>query len=233
MEPEDSYFEDASIEDIGLTWVLSKRTVPDSLSVEDAELYPYDGPAEMWLRFTETAVDTFDRTKARQLGQDIDRLVTSPLSDETLRTVWLGAVLCQFDPAEHGLDMRAWLNRMRKTWLARVHRGAPDFVAAPPQPVMDEELWRAVLQAIAPVADDLDRALTNSRRYGASVVGFVPALEAVVSQACADLGYRLFLRVMKEYFLRVEAPAYDTFIALGKRFEYPPYLVGDNLNYQG
>lgn len=74
--------------------------------------------------------------------------------------------------------------------------------------------------------------LTNGRRHGVSVAGFVPALEAVVSQACADLGYRLFLRAMKEYFLRVEVPGYETFIALGKRFGYPPYLVGDNLNYQ-
>lgn len=92
MESEQPYFEDACIEDIGLTWVLSKRTVLDSLSAEDVELYPYDGPEEMWLRLAESAVDTFDRTKARQLGQDIDRLA-SPRC-RTRRCVRCGSGLC-------------------------------------------------------------------------------------------------------------------------------------------
>ncbi|WP_416967093.1 hypothetical protein [Streptomyces sp. 4F14] len=233
MIPEDSYFEDDNVEDIGLTWVASKRSVFDALSAEDAERFLSDGgPDMMWLHLAETAVDTFDRTKARQLGQDIDRLTGSPLSEDTLHTVWLGAVHGCFDPAEHGLDTRAWLNRMRAVWLARVRQDDPDFVPAPPRPVRDEELRRAVLRAVELVAGDLDRALTDERLYGVPVTGFVPALEAVVGQACADLGYRLLLRAMKEYFVRVETPVYGTFIALGKRFGHPPVLVGDNLNYQ-
>ncbi|MET8979709.1 hypothetical protein ABZX85_29320 [Streptomyces sp. NPDC004539] len=231
--PEDPYFEDDQIEDIGLTWVVSKRRMFDDLSAEDAERFLPDGRLDaMWLSLAESAVDTFDRTKARQLGQDIDRLTGSPLPESTLHTVWLGAAHGCFDPAEHGPDTRAWLNRMRAVWLTRVRLDDPDFDPAPPQPVRDEALRQAVLRAVALVADDLDRSLTDGRLYGVPVPGFVPALEAVVSQACVDLGYRLFLRAMKEYFVRVETPAYDAFVALGKRFDYPPLLVGDNLNYQ-
>jgi len=221
------YFEDEGVEDVGLTWVFSKRGVLESLSADDAASLPEGEPGAMWLRLAEEAVDTFDRTKARQLGQDIDLLTGSPLSDEVLRTVWLGIGQGCFDPAEAGLDTRAWLNRMRQAWLARVQRDDPRFVPALPQPVLDKELRQTVLQAVALVADDLDRAVEEC---GHAVL--VPALEEVVVQACADLGYRLFLRSLKEYFVRIETPAYDTFVALGKRFEYPPFLVGDNLNHQ-
>ncbi|WP_267242987.1 hypothetical protein [Streptomyces sp. PR69] len=81
------------------------------------------------------------------------------------------------------------------------------------------------------MADDLSRTATTAS-YGTPAAGLVPALEQVVAQACADLGYRLFLRAMKAYFVEVDKTSRDAFAALGERFGYPPFLVGDGLNYR-
>jgi hypothetical protein len=97
--------------------------------------------------------------------------------------------------------------------------------------VLDERARQAVLRVIHPVADDLDHAAANPG-YGLPVPGLVPALEQVVTEACADLGYRLFLRAMKAYFVEIDKTSHDAFIALGQRFGYPEFLVDDNLNHQ-
>ncbi|MFI5746663.1 hypothetical protein ACIBBE_12115 [Streptomyces sp. NPDC051644] len=226
------YLEDIYVEDIGLTWVTSKWDIPVALSPEDAERHlPKGGPVEFWLELPETAVEDFDRSHACQLGQDVRRLSESTLPDETIRTVWLGATHGCFDPAGHGMDARTWLRRIEDAWLAAVRRSHPAFVPSPPRPVTDEGLRQAVLQVIRPVANDLTRAVTIPK-YGSPLPGLVPSLEQVVTQACADLGYRLFLRAMKAYFVEIDKNSRDAFIALGKRFGYPEFLVGNNLNHQ-
>ncbi|MBC2878798.1 MULTISPECIES: hypothetical protein [Streptomyces] len=227
------YLEDIYVEDIGLTWVTSKWDIPDALSPEDAERYlPREGgPAAYWLRLPETAVEEFDRSKARQLGQDIRRLLRSPLPDEVIRTVWLGATHGCSDPVEYAPDTRTWLRRLEEVWLARVRQDDPAFTPPPPQPVVDEEMSRAVLRAIRSVADDLSRA-TAASTYGRPPVSLVPALEQTVVHACADLGYRLFLRSMNAYFVAIDRKSYDSFDALGRRFGYPRFLVHHGLNYR-
>ncbi|MFJ1602294.1 hypothetical protein ACIOHS_02790 [Streptomyces sp. NPDC088253] len=64
------------------------------------------------------------------------------------------------------------------------------------------------------------------------MTGLVPALERVVTEACADLGYRLFLRAVKAYFVPVPADGktYGRFVALGERFGYPYWVVREGLN---
>ncbi|WP_327295254.1 MULTISPECIES: hypothetical protein [unclassified Streptomyces] len=84
---------------------------------------------------------------------------------------------------------------------------------------------RAVLDQIRPVADDLEQVAAKR-----SVPGVVPALEQVVAEACADLGYRLFLRAMKAYSVDISEERCEMFVALGERFEYPEFLADDNLN---
>ncbi|UXY32922.1 hypothetical protein [Streptomyces sp. HUAS TT20] len=83
-----------------------------------------------------------------------------------------------------------------------------------------------------PVGEDL-RCVRGRLVLGCadrSVPDLVPALERVVTEACADLGYRLFLRTMKAYFVEIDQDRCDTFTALGERFGYPEFLVDDNLN---
>ncbi|MFF8030515.1 hypothetical protein [Streptomyces sp. NPDC016626] len=226
------YLEDIFVEDIGLSWVTSKWNVPDELSPEDAErCLPEGGPSAWWLTLPASAVENFDRSRAVRLGQDIRRLVESPLPDGTIRTVWLGATHGTFDPEAYGFGARPWLRELGDAWLTRVRQDDPVFTPPPPQPVRDEQARQAVLGVMRPVADDLDRAASNPG-YGLAVHGLVPALRQVVTEACADLGYRLFLRAMKAYFVEVDTSSHDAFVALGQRFGYPEFLVDDNLNHR-
>ncbi|MFI8351410.1 hypothetical protein [Streptomyces sp. NPDC085596] len=74
--------------DVGLTWLASRWEVLDELEEELAVPHPLDGgPVTVWLRLAESSVDQVDRSKAAQLGQDVQRLLRSPLPDETVGTV--------------------------------------------------------------------------------------------------------------------------------------------------
>ncbi|MFJ3159710.1 hypothetical protein [Streptomyces kanasensis] len=230
-EAQHQYGEDIFVVDVGLSWVASKRDIPAALLPEEREqVIPGGSPSAFWAGVANVAVDEFDRTKARQLGQDIGRLVGSPLADQTIHTAWLGATRGVLDPGEDGLRGRAFLLLLQEAWLARVRRDDPAFTPPPPEPVTDEEATRAVLAVIRPVAGDLEGAVRVS--FGVPPTGIVPALEQIVLRACADLGYRLFLSAMKAYFVMVDQRTYGAFQALGERFGYPEFLVGDNLNYQ-
>ncbi|WP_130332416.1 hypothetical protein [Streptomyces sp. BK022] len=58
----------------------------------------------------------------------------------------------------------------------------------------------------------------------------VPALERVVSEVCADLGFRMFLRAVKRYELPVDGTSLVEFTALGERFGCPEPLVEEGLH---
>ncbi|MFF4042763.1 hypothetical protein [Streptomyces sp. NPDC001816] len=63
------------------------------------------------------------------------------------------------------------------------------------------------------------------------MTGLVPALERVVTESCADLGYRLFLRAMKAYHVPADRPRLVALgVALGERFGYPYWVVREGLN---
>ncbi|MEU1711184.1 hypothetical protein ABZ478_38955 [Streptomyces sp. NPDC005706] len=224
---QDGYLEDTYVTDLGLTWLASRWEVLDALSEEDARCHlPAGGPVAEWLGFAELAVDEFDRSKAVRLGQDVQRLLRSSLPDETIRRVWLAATHGVFDPSEYGMSAGAWLRRVEQAWLTRVRQDDAAFVPPPPQPVVDEELRRGVLQVIRPVAEPLGLA-AGRPAFGVPSTGLVPALERVVTESCADLGFRLFLRAMKAYHVPADRPR---LVALGERFGYPRWVVPDGLN---
>lgn len=229
---EAEFIEDIYVTDLGLTWLASRWEVLEEFYREHFPSRAVDpGPVTVWLMLADSSVDQFDRSKAAQLGQDVQRLLRSPLPDETIRTVWLAATHGILDPHEHGMTARTWLRRIEEAWLARVHQDDPAFAPPPPQPVVDEELRRAVIQVIHTVAEPL-RLASEQPPYGVPVTGLVPALERVVTEACADLGYRLFLRAVKAYFVPVPADGetYGRFVALGERFGYPYWVVREGLN---
>ncbi|MFF3408364.1 hypothetical protein ACFYW8_19560 [Streptomyces sp. NPDC002742] len=229
---EAEFIEDIFVTDLGLTWLASQWLVLEEFYREHFPSLADDpGPVTVWLMLAETSLDQFDRSKAAQLGQDIQRLLRSPLPDETIRTVWLAATHGILDPDEHGMTARTWLRRIEEAWLARVHQDDPAFVPSPPQPVVDEELRRAVIEVIHAVAGPLGPA-SETPPYGVPATGLVPALERVVTEACADLGYRLFLRAVKAYFVPVpsDGETYARFVALGERFGYPRWVVREGLN---
>ncbi|MEU8472164.1 hypothetical protein AB0F30_30465 [Streptomyces sp. NPDC029006] len=212
--------------DIGLSWLAMKSDYPVWLSAEDHDRFvPSSGPVDVQLRLVEDAGAKVSRTIVLQIGEDVRRLLASNLPDEVLRTVWLGTTQRYFDPAQHGLTGREWLRRIEAAWITGIRRSDATFLPSPPQPVTDARLRSAVLEQIGAVADALEQAAV-----GGSVPGLVPALEQVVDKACADVGFRLFLRSMKAYFVAIDEDRGDAFTALGERFGYPEFLVDDNLN---
>ncbi|MFF9378167.1 hypothetical protein ACF1BB_26985 [Streptomyces griseoluteus] len=212
--------------DIGLSWLAMKSDYPVWLSAEDHERFvPSGGPVDVQLRLVEDAAAEVSRTIVLQIGEDVRRLLASNLPDEVLRTVWLGTTQRYFDPARHGLTGREWLRRIETAWTTGIRRSDATFLPSPPQPVTDARLRSAVLQQIGTVADALEQAAVDG-----SVPGLVPALEQVTDKACADVGFRMFLRSMKAYFVAVDEDRCEAFTALGERFGYPEFLVDDNLN---
>ncbi|MFE9574494.1 hypothetical protein ACFYMW_39290 [Streptomyces sp. NPDC006692] len=212
--------------DIGLSWMASKSRYPLWLSAEDFDRFvPKGGPVDVQLHIVDRAVTESNRTAGMQIGEDVRRLLASPLPGEVIRTVWLGVTQAYFDPAEHGLSGRDWLRRIEQTWISSIRRTNATFAPPPPRPVTDAGLRRAVLEQIRFVANDLERAASSS-----SVPSLVPALEQVTSDACADLGYRLFLRALKAHFVEITEERCAALIALGQHFGYPEFLVDDNLN---
>ncbi|MGW0585593.1 hypothetical protein ACWD25_59250 [Streptomyces sp. NPDC002920] len=172
----------------------------------------------------------YDGAYARQLLEDVQRLLESPLPDEAIVTLWLAATEGYFDPVAHGFDGRGWLRRIAEVALAEIRAGDSSFVPAAPEPVTDPELRSAVLAEIREVASALTEATLTSL-YADPLPDVVPALERIVADADADLGFRLFLRVLKAYFVEIDEGRLYRFCALGERFGYHELVVEDgNLN---
>ncbi|MBN0047805.1 hypothetical protein JS756_27590 [Streptomyces actuosus] len=218
-------------EDIGLSWMAAQCDDLEDLPPDELDCLAEHGPVAATLRIAARSVTDLDRSGALRFGQDVRRLSQSPLSDGTLRTVWVGATDHVFDPAKDGVRARDWLGLLEEAWLSAERRAHPAFVPPAAAPVTDCESRRAVLRAMCPLADGLTDA-AEKHVYPLPLPGLVPALEQVVVHACADLGYRLFLRALKAYFVLIDKTSHDAFIVLGRRFGYPALLVEDNLNYQ-
>ena len=190
--------------DFGLTGLagrLSSRTGP-----------PLDARAVAALA-TQAACDDEDH----QLGSDVRLLLESPLQGEAIRTAWLTAVGERFDPADHGMDMRAWLHQIAEVCPAH----APRRTEAGPV-VPEEELSESVLAEIRSAASALTRAVPER--------DIVPALGKVVAQADADLGFRLFLRALKACPLPVDEDRYHRLLAIAERLSYPLTVVFEGLD---
>ncbi|RSN08036.1 hypothetical protein DMH25_16720 [Streptomyces sp. WAC 01325] len=152
-----------------------------------------------------------------QLGRDVRLLLRSPLPDDALHSVWLTAVRQRFDPADHGMDMRTWLNDVAEVCPSRAPRPTGE------EPVVPEaELRGSVLAEIETTAAALMRAVPER--------DIVSALGQVVTEADADLGFRLFLRALKACGVVVDEDQYDRLLAIGERLAYPLTAVFEELD---
>ncbi len=209
-EKRSAYFKLGYSEDFGLTalterlWSLGRRL--DRTGALDA---------------VAQLVDQSDGEEAVELGEDARRLLASSLPDAILHTVWLAAVGQCFDPADHGMNSRVWLEKISELSTERLRRDKRSYVPPPVQPIRDEELRRAVAAEIRDLAPALDRADAPS--------DLVDCLEQVVTRADAGLGFRLFLRALKVYSIRIEKERYDRLLGLGERFGFPASVVHDGL----
>ncbi|MEU3981697.1 hypothetical protein AB0F77_16600 [Streptomyces sp. NPDC026672] len=114
------------------------------------------------------------------------------------------------------------------TLLGRDVRCLLDFGFGPPPPVppADSALREAVLEAIDRFAPRLTAAADKGAWDTVPLPGLVPALVGVVEEADADLGFRLFLRVLKASCLRIGSRDHQVLLAVGERFGHQG-LVGD------
>lgn len=225
-DAEGDFLEGVYTTDIGLTWLASQWEVLEEFYRKYVQSHSDEGPAVVWLKIAESSVDEFDRSKAVQLGQDVQRLLRSPLTDETIRTVWLAATHGVFDPGEYGMSSRRLAAEGRRGMACP---GAPERSRVRP-PAAATRGGRGT-SAGRPPGDPPGRGTTEPRSreppFGTPVTGLVPALERVVTESCADLGYRLFLRAMKAYHVPADRPG---LVALGERFDYPEWVVPEGLN---
>ncbi|MEU5798765.1 hypothetical protein [Streptomyces sp. SUK 48] len=168
------------------------------------------------------SADGSEGEEAVELGEDARRLLSSPVSDEVLRTVWLASVGACFDPAAHGMAARAWLTELSEVATARLRRNKRSYVPPEIRPVRDAGLGRLVVAEIRDLGAVLDRA------QGAP--GLAAGLEEVVDRADVDLGYRLFLRALKVSRPRIGKERYDRLLALAGPLGHPLAVVHDGLD---
>ncbi|WP_329448378.1 hypothetical protein OG906_35390 (plasmid) [Streptomyces sp. NBC_01426] len=194
-----------------LTAVTERLGLPGSAS----------GPAGA-LGCAEEIADGSEGEEAVELGEDARRLLASALPDRILRTVWLASTGNAFDPADHGMTCREWLERISEVSTARLRRNKRSYTPPPVRPVRDVGPCQAVVAELRATAPALS---------GASVLpDLVDALEGVVTGADGDLGMRLFLRALKAHAVPVPYEQYQRLLALGRQFGFPPGAVHDGLH---
>ncbi|MFD9429004.1 MULTISPECIES: hypothetical protein [unclassified Streptomyces] len=215
----------------GLAWLAEQCMEMTELLPPELDCLVERGPVSAMVLIAERSVSELDGSAGLQLGRDVRRLLDSTLPEETMRTAWAGSTDHAFDPCKEDVGPRAWLKRIESAWLAAEFRRAAGFVPPAADPVTGDAPRAAALRAIGRAAADLTLAHEDGQRYNPlPQPGLVPALEQVIVQVCADLGYRLFLRAMKMYDVAVDTSSLDAFVALGKQFGYPDPLVEEGLN---
>lgn len=224
----------------GLTEAFTLSPAPEhadaALGLVTAKLDAYDGECPVGtvdhLSADERSILGYDTSHddwgyAAELREDVRRLVESPLADEAIQTVWRAANGGVWDPAAHGMSARDWLRRVDDTCAARPPRKIPGRRPAP------SSWWGAWRPAADAVRDDVVAEIRSCREQPAGPLSSPDALSALAEVAARvdpDLGFRLFLRALKAYSVRIDKERYDRFQALGERFGYRCALIDVGLD---
>ncbi|MFJ7074681.1 hypothetical protein [Streptomyces sp. NPDC098781] len=161
------------------------------------------------------------RAYAATLLEDALRLLGSPVPTRVIELLRRAAVGLPYNPDDVRQDGRAWLGDIARICTERIRRDEPSFTPVPPGPPVDGPLKEAVLEEIRAAAPAVEAAVLAG---GAEVVA---ALEQVVVKVDPDLGFRLFLRVLKAYLVPVTESRYQRYHELGERFGYHELVVDD------
>lgn len=205
-----AYYQLGYGEDFGLTALTERLSLPGSGT----------GPAAA-LGSAEEIADRSEGEEAVELGEDARRLLASELPERVLRTVWLASTGNAFDPADHGMTCRGWLERISEVSTARLRQNKRSYTPPPARPVRDVGLCQAVVAEL--------RATAPALAGASALPDLVDALEQVVTSVDGDLGMRLFLRALKTHSVPVPYEQYRRLLALGWQFGFPPAVVHDGL----
>ncbi|WBO63817.1 hypothetical protein [Streptomyces camelliae] len=165
----------------------------------------------------ELAAEAVRDEEDHQLGRDVRLLLESPVPDEVISVVWPAVTGGNFDPGDHGIGARDWLRMVAE--VSRVD--VPDKTEAQQPGLPEGELRACVLAEIRSAEPALRSTLPLPR--------VVSTLRQIVDEADADLGFRLFLRVLKAYAVPVDQGQYDRLLSIGDRLAYPLAAVFEGL----
>lgn len=164
-------------------------------------------------------------TAAALLLEDTLRLLRSPLSDDTITTLWAAV-----SDAAPRIDGREWLRTVAGVCEERLGTVAPTYTPViPPARTgpADTELTDTVLAEVREALLSTGDKAISPHWQPIPAVDAMAALEQVVGRVDPDLGFRLFLRVLWVLSARVTQEQYERYEAIGERFGYGEYHVGN------
>ncbi|MCX4909717.1 hypothetical protein [Streptomyces sp. NBC_00878] len=170
--------------------------------------------------------------QALVLWEDTVRLLRSPLSTDTITTLWTAASNVHPDRFETG--GRDWLRWIADACTARLREVAPSHRPALPSVRGDLPSVRASVCGDLPsVRGDLADAVLHELREAAPLLTDQDAvvLEQVVTQVDPGLGYRLLLRLLHSASGALTAEQYARCAAIGERFGYGEDLVSEAVEH--
>ncbi|PWI18057.1 hypothetical protein DI272_30835 [Streptomyces sp. Act143] len=160
---------------------------------------------------------------AALLLADVTRLLGSPLSPDTLGTLWLAACDGGYRIDRFSIDVRHWLELVADVCREHLREVAPGHRAgappAPPGPVAE------VLRELRDLAPELADRSVQPMWHPVPGAAVVRALEEVVAEVDPDLGFRLFLRALVAMAVPLSEERYARLLALGERFGYGEFHV--------
>jgi hypothetical protein len=157
-------------------------------------------------------------TAAALLFEDALRLLNSPLTADTLTTLWLAVSDRGLNIDQLGIDGRDWLRLIADVSEERLRDVAPSYT--PVVGPVRAALTQPVLEAIDEATPDLATRTVSAHWLGIPGTAAVDALNEVVTHADPDLGYRLFLRLLNVLPVPLTVNRYTGYRALGERFGY-------------
>ncbi|MEU7410224.1 hypothetical protein AB0B40_13015 [Streptomyces sp. NPDC042638] len=149
---------------------------------------------------------------------DTHRLLASPLPSETIEVLWLSATGRGYNIDRLGIDARDWLRQIEDVCEERLREIAPRYhhAAQPVRTDLRDAVLRTVREA-APLLTDMNISPHWEPIPGTSAL---TAVEAVVTDVDADLGFRLLLRLLRVLAPTLTQEQYGHYQTLGRRFGY-------------
>ncbi len=156
-------------------------------------------------------------TQAAVLLDDVRRLLDSSLSDDAVTLLWRTAARRRDAADAFDADGRSWLREMAEVCTERLATAAPAYrpFVSPPR----TDLTGPALREVQNIAPSLNRTTATG--------GVAALLEDIVTSIDPDLGFRLLLRVLEAYEIRLTESQLSRYHVLGERFGYHEGQVAD------
>ncbi|WP_405991449.1 hypothetical protein [Streptomyces sp. NBC_00986] len=168
-------------------------------------------------------------TAAALLFEDTFRLLNSPLSANTLTTLWLAVSDRGLNIDQLGMDGRDFLRLVSDVSEERLRDVAPAYT--PVVGPVRTALTQPVLEAIDEATPVLATRTVSAHWLGIPGTAAVEALKEVVTHADPDLGYRLFLRLLNVLSVPLALSLYADYLALGEQFGHGTTHVPDAIGH--